>query len=214
MLIRCPDCGTEGQEVGKYCENCGRSLTEADAGATQSDPVTAPTMPVPAATSDPQPPGGAQFAVVTEKGVDPANGFTIRQKGEFLVGRPDNEAGTKPDIDLRQWVKPLDVGGQQQYLVSRRQCYLGITEEGTVTIRALEGTVLTTLVRPVGQEAFVPMQQLGTVRAALTEPVGAYPLEKGDRIFMGDPDALPHFLSGDATGRGSYLVLELVSDAT
>jgi hypothetical protein len=152
--------------------------------------------------------------VVTEKGVDPASGFTIRQKGEFLLGRPDNETGTKPDIDLRQWVKPLDVGGQQQYLVSRRQCYLGITEDGTPTIRAREGTELSTLVRPAGQDTYIPMQQIATVRSALAEPAGAYPLEKGDRIFMGDPDALPHFLSGDATGRGSYLVLELVSDVT
>lgn len=232
MLIRCPDCGAEGQEVGKFCENCGRLLSESDVGATASNPPTGPTAPVPdpaigdtgaqpattttGATTLPTPSPqatvseGAQFAVVRANGADPTLGFAIQQPGEFLVGRPNAETGAKPDIDVRQWVEPIEVGGQKQYLIHRRQCYLGLLADGSATIRACEGSELDTLVKPVGQSAFVPLQGFATVRAALPSPAGTYPLEVGDQIYMGDPEAVRYFQSGDPTARESYLVLELL----
>lgn len=229
MLIRCPDCGTEGQEVGKFCENCGRMLSEADAGATMSEPPTAPTAPVPdpaaqaasssgagasigtaTATSSVK---GAQFAVVDASGPNASVGFTIRQIGEFLVGRPNAETGVNPDIDVRQWVQPLDIGGQKQYLVHRRQCFLGLTADGAATIRAAEGAELDTLVKPAGQDKFIPLQEFSTTRPPLPNQAETYPLEPGDQIYMGDPEAVKFFQTGDPTAREGYLVLELLPQA-
>src|SRR5262249_10574368 len=125
--IICPDCGATGQEVGKYCENCGRFLTEADAqapmsGATGATQGAAPTPPPwdPATAGQATaagPAAGAHFAVVRNGKADPAEGFTITHAGEFLVGRPNADMGTGVDVDLRQWVQPMIFDGQKQYLV-------------------------------------------------------------------------------------------------
>jgi hypothetical protein len=152
----------------------------------------------------------AQFAVVGPTGANPANGFAIRRVGEFLLGRPNTETGVKPDIDLRQWVQPVDIEGQQMYLVHRCQCYLGLAADGTVSIRACPGSELDTLVKPAGQDTFVPFQGLGTVRAEVPNTGGAFPLLPGDQVYVGDPEALKYFQSGDSTARGSYLVFELM----
>ncbi|MGI8587740.1 MAG: hypothetical protein ACR2M0_08655 [Chloroflexia bacterium] len=223
MLIVCPDCGADQQEVGKYCENCGRLLTAADA---QGRPPAAPTpaaWPPPATQPTtgpapwnvpssppvaPTPAGGARFAVVRNRQANPAEGFTITYAGEFLVGRPNMDTGTGVDVDLRQWVQPLEVGGQKQYLVHRSQCFLGIAPDGAVTIRPCPGAENDTLVKPVGAAVFVPLAQLGSIRPL--RPDSAYPLQPGDRLFMGDPTAIPYFEAGDPTAQGTYLVLELL----
>src|SRR3954452_11815645 len=57
----------------------------------------------------------AHFAIVRDDQADPDDGFTITRQGEFLVGRLDTETGSAVDIDLRQWVKPVEVEGRQQY---------------------------------------------------------------------------------------------------
>src|SRR5262245_42847617 len=114
-FIICPDCGATGQEVGKYCENCGRFLTEADAHAPMSGATgTVPATPAAQPPWDPTTAGqgmaptpgqvGAHFAVVRNGQANPGEGFTITHAGEFLVGRPNAEMGTGVDIDLRQWV--------------------------------------------------------------------------------------------------------------
>jgi hypothetical protein len=220
-FIICPDCGATGQEVGKYCENCGRFLTEADAQAPMSGATG--TVPAPPATPppwDPAParqnpqgtvaPGqaGAHFAVVRNGRANPSEGFTIAQAGEFLVGRPNAEMGTGVDVDLRQWVQPMIFDGQKQYLVHRNQCFLGLDAEGTVTIRPCPGAEIDTLVKPAGGTAFVALESFGTVRAA--RPDSAFPLQPGDQIYMGDPTAVTYFQSGDPTAQGTYLVLELL----
>lgn len=227
MLIVCPDCGADGQEVGKYCENCGRLLTAADAQAAPVapwNPTPAPPDPAAGATAPPwnsppadpttggaptaAPTGGARFAVVRNGQADPADGFTITHVGEFLVGRPNLEAGTGVDVDLRQWVQPFGINGQKQYLVHRSQCFLGLAADGAVTIRACTGAEEDTLVKPVGSAVFVPLIQFGTVRNLRSD--SAYPLQRGDQIFMGDPSAIPYFETNAPTAQGTYLVLELV----
>jgi hypothetical protein len=153
-------------------------------------------------------PGSAQFAVVRGGRADPAEGFTITRMGEYLVGRSDMDSGSMADIDLRQWVQPMDIHGQKQYLVHRKQCYIGIGSDGAVTIRECPGAELDTLIKPATGNNFIPLQTFGSLRDQ--RPDSSYPLEPGDRIFMGDPDALPFFQNNDPTAAGSYLVLELL----
>src|SRR3954462_2622683 len=154
------------------------------------------------------PPGGVRFAVVRGGKANPDEGFTITRTGEFLVGRTDTESANTPDIDLRQWVQPLDIHGTKQYLVHRKQCFLGLAPNGAVTIRACPGAELDTLVKPVGKPNFTPLNTFGSVRNM--RPDDSYELDPGDQIYMGDPDALGYFQSGDSTAQGSYLVLELL----
>jgi hypothetical protein len=227
VFIVCPDCGADQQEVGKYCENCGRLLTAADAQAPA--PVAAPSTPAPwnaapatpPVASDPAPwnavpaggapaipPGSARFAVVRNGQANPAEGFTITHEGEFLVGRPNIEAGSGVDVDLRQWVQPLDLNGQKQYLIHRRQCFLGIGTDGVVTIRPCPGAEADTLVKPAGQPGFIALNQLTSARAL--RPDSTFPLQPGDQIYMGDPDAVRYYQTGDPTAAGTYLVLELM----
>jgi hypothetical protein len=156
-------------------------------------------------------PGTAQFAVVRNGAANPAEGFTITRIGEYLVGRTDLESGSQADIDLRQWVQPMEIQGQKQYIVHRRQCYLALTAEGDVTIRSAPGAEIDTLIKPAGSNSFTAIQTLGAVRNA--RPDTSYELEPGDQIFMGDPEALPLYQSGSPTAAGSYLVIELLPRA-
>src|SRR6476659_69944 len=113
MTINCPNCSAPGQEIGKFCENCGYFINEADAKASiaaQNTPTATPTATpatpgattstadpapvitpvtgiVPPPTSGAAPSGSAQFAIVVGGMADPANGFTITRAGEYLVGR-------------------------------------------------------------------------------------------------------------------------------
>jgi hypothetical protein len=152
----------------------------------------------------------AHFAVVRNDQVDPDDGFTITRPGEFLVGRLDTETGSPADIDLRQWVKPVEAEGRQQYLVHRHQCYLGLTADGVAMIRACPGAELDTLVRPAGETIFTSLQQFATIRAALpgSDSMPTYPLQVGDRLYMGDPEAL-HELN-NPKAQDTYLVVELM----
>ena len=152
--------------------------------------------------------GPRPFCRRAERAGDPAEGFTLTQPGEFLVGRPNNETGTGVDIDLRQWVQPLDIDGQKQYLVHRNQCFLGLTPTGEVTIRGCAGVEGDTLVKPIEGPAFLPLPQLGTMRAL--RPNSTYPLHPGDRLYMGDPDAILANQSGDPRAAGTFLILELL----
>ncbi len=230
MYIVCPDCGADQQEVGKYCENCGRLLTEADAQAAApaapapwNPPASASAAPPPAWTAPAAPPppwaapaagpaaapaATAHFGVVRNGQADAAQGFTLTHAGEYLVGRPNQETGSGVDVDLRQWVQPLDIGGQKQYLVHRNQCFLGIGADGVVTIRPCPGVETDTLVRPAGQGGFVPLSQLAGVRPI--RPNSTFALAPGDQVYMGDPAGVPYFLSGDPTAHDSYVVLELL----
>jgi hypothetical protein len=170
-------------------------------------PVAAPpVMPPAPATATPL--GRAHFAVVRNGQAIPAEGFTLTQPGEFLVGRPNNETGTGVDIDLRQWVQPLDIDGQKQYLVHRNQCFLGLTPTGEVTIRGCAGVEGDTLVKPVEGASFLPLPQLGTMRPL--RPDSTYPLHPGDRVYMGDPEAILANQSADARAAGTFLILELL----
>jgi hypothetical protein len=218
VLVVCPDCGADQQEVGKYCENCGRLITAEDVAAGVSSPPPPPpptnpwdppvAAPPPAAPPSAGPLGRAHFAVVRNGQAIPAEGFTLTQPGEFLVGRPNNETGTGVDIDLRQWVQPLDIDGQKQYLVHRNQCFLGLTPTGEVTIRGCAGVEGDTLVKPIEGPAFLPLPQLSTMRAL--RPDSTYPLHPGDRVYMGDPDAILANQSGDPRAAGTFLILELL----
>jgi hypothetical protein len=152
--------------------------------------------------------GGAQFAVVKGGQANPAEGFTINTPGDFLVGRVDAETGNQVDIDLRQWVQPLEIQGVKQYLVHRKQCFVGLTPEGLVTIRGIPGAEHDTMVKPAAQTVFTPLQDFATLRPA--RPDLSFELQPGDRIYMGDPDALQYFLTGDPTAEGSYVVFELL----
>jgi hypothetical protein len=220
VFVVCPDCGADQQEVGKYCENCGRLITAADAqaaaapaaGATPWNPGADPGAAVAAGATLSPPPaasagGGGRFAVVRNGQANVAEGFTITHAGEFLVGRPNVEAGTGVDIDLRQFVQPLVTGDQKQYLVHRSQCFIGLADDGTVTIRPCPGAENDTLAQVGGMGPFTPLAAFGAVRPA--RPDSSYPLEPGDRLFMGDPSALPYYVNGDLTAAGTYLVLEL-----
>lgn len=235
MTIPCPSCATPDQEVGKFCENCGYFIASADpipqpavnpaqgtpaaasptpqALGTDPAPVIPPVTGIvpPPQTGASAPSGSAQFAVVILGKADPAQGFTITKTGEYLVGRSDAESGNQADIDVRQWVQPMIIQGQKQYLIHRRQCYLALTAEGDVTIRSSPGSELDTLVKAAGSASFVPLQTFGTVRNA--RPDSSYELEPGDQIFMGDPDALPYYQNNAPTAAGSYLVLELMPRA-
>jgi hypothetical protein len=228
VLVTCPQCGTPNQEPGKYCENCG-VLIPADASQASPDaaaqpagtapdaqpapadtlPVTAPqdasTGDAPAAVQTPQ----AHFAVVHGDQANPQEGFTITRPGEFLVGRVDLDTQTNVDIDLRQWVSPIEVGGQKQYLVHRKQCYVGLGADGQATIRPVPGTENDTLIRPAGATEYMPLSQLSTTRQPGSD--SSLPLQIGDRLYMGDPEALQFFLSNDPTAEGTYVVLELLS---
>ena len=252
MTITCPNCAAPDQEVGKFCENCGFFIADADAqpqppvdpasasapdssaapATTDPAPATDPSAPPDPATSPPAmpattpaitpvsgvipppssgstaPAGSAQFAIVIQGKADPAQGFTITRPGEYLVGRTDAESGSQADIDVRQWVQPMDIHGQKQYLVHRKQCYLALTADDAVTIRPCPGSELDTLVKPAGSDKFTPLQIFGTIRNARSDT--SYDLEPGDQIFMGDPDALPFYQSNAPTAAGSYLVLELL----
>lgn len=189
------------------------SADPASASGTNTSATTPPITPVTGIVPPPQsgttaPAGSAQFAVVQSGQANPAVGFTITRAGEYLVGRSDTESGSMADIDVRQWVQPLDIHGQKQYLVHRKQCYLSLTPEGAVTIRSCPGAELDTLIKPLGTPTFTPIQTFGTIRNA--RPDTSFDLEPGDQIFMGDPDALPYYQHNAPTAAGSYLVLELL----
>ena len=167
--ITCPSCGTPGQEVGKFCENCGFFIASADAtpppnttnGPTTRDPATGTTTADPTQvvnTGVGAAPGTAQFAVVRDGVANPTEGFTITRIGEYLVGRTDLETGSQADIDLRQWVQPMEIQGQRQYIVHRRQCYVTLTAEGDVTIRSAPGAEIDTLLKPAGSKTFTAIQ--------------------------------------------------------
>ena len=194
------------------------SASPPDPTATPATPsptpdTTPPLTPVSGVIPPPQsgataPAGSAQFAIVLAGVADPAQGFTITRPGEYLVGRTDAELGSQADIDVRQWVQPMDIHGQKQYLIHRKQCYLALTADGAITIRQCPGAELDTLVKPAGSSTFTPLQTFGTIRNA--RPDSSYDLEPGDQIFMGDPDALPFYQHNAPTAAGSYLVLELL----
>jgi hypothetical protein len=152
---------------------------------------------------------GAQFVVVRDGRPSLDEGFTITRVGEFLVGRMDQESGTQVDVDVRQWVQPFDIQGQKQYLVHRKQCYIGLTPADEVTIRSYPGYEADTLVKAPGENTFTSLQNLGTKRPA--RPDGSFELQLNDQIYMGDPDAVMYYLSGDPTAQGNYLVLELIN---
>lgn len=230
MEVNCPNCTAPMQEAGKYCENCGYFIP-ADAGQAGSGPssvvpdpgapTVAPTPGVPtqldtaaapASTPPvaPAPPSvGAQFAVVQNGLANLNEGFTISRVGEFLVGRMDQETGHQVDVDLRQWVQPIDVGGQKQYLIHRKQCYIGLTADDVVTLRSAPGYEADTLVKGPGDSTFTSLQNLGSIRPA--RPDGSFELQLNDQIFMGDPDTVMYYLSGDPTAQGNYIVIELIS---
>src|SRR5690242_4768333 len=171
-----------------------------------------PPLAAPPAVPGPPPAptlGHAHFAVVRNGQANPAEGFTLTQPGEFLVGRPNNETGTGVDIDLRQWVQPLDIAGQKQYLVHRNQCFLGLTPTGEVTIRGCAGVEGDTLVKPAEGATFLPLPQLSTMRPL--RPDSTYPLHPGDRVYMGDPEAILANQSSDARAQGTFLILELLA---
>lgn len=234
MEVICPNCGATGQEAGKFCENCGFSIP-ADAGAspqgqspavvdstvadsTQPDPSSGASgvagQPMPGVSPGVAGAGatqvvGAQFVVVRDGRPSLNEGFTITRVGEFLVGRMDQESGTQVDVDVRQWVEPFDVQGQKQYLIHRKQCYLGLTADELVTIRSYPGYEADTLVKAPGENTFTSLQNLGAKRPA--RPDGSFELQLNDQIYMGDPDGVMYYLSGDPTAQGSYLVLELIN---
>ncbi len=238
MTINCPNCAAPNQEIGKFCENCGYFINEADAKASLSaqaaqtaDPTTTPaaipsattttadpapvitpvTGIVPPPTSGTAPAGSAQFAIVVAGMADPAKGFTITRAGEYLVGRTDTESNSQADIDVRQWVQPMEIHGQKQYLIHRKQCYLSLTPEGTVTVRSCPGAELDTLIKVRDTTTFTPIGNFSTIRTA--RPDTSFDLEPGDQIFMGDPDALPYYQHNAPTAAGSYLVLEMLPRA-
>ena len=217
MEIACPNCASPGQFAGKYCESCGY-LIPADAGTATATPTpqTAPpgitTGAVSQASSPPDgssPTVGAQFAVVQDDQPNLNEGFTVSRVGEFLVGRMDQETGHQVDVDLRQWVQPVDVGGQKQYLIHRKQCYIGVADGGVVTLRSAPGYEADTLVKAPGEGTFTSLQNLGEKRPP--RPDGSFELALHDQIFMGDPEAVMYYLSGDPTAQGNYLVLELIN---
>jgi hypothetical protein len=125
-----------------------------------------------------------------------------------MLGRTDMDSGSQVDVDLREWVKPLDLHGQMQYLVHRKQCYLGLADDGAVTIRPCPGAEYDTLVKVANSPNFTPLQTFGSVRNA--RPDGSFELEPGDQVFMGDPEAVPLFQKGDPTARENYFVIELL----
>ncbi len=242
MTINCPSCSAPNQEIGKFCENCGYFINEADAKASlaaqaaqpatsgspaATDPAAAATTST--ATADPAPvitpvtgivpppasgaapAGSAQFAIVVAGAADPAKGFTITRAGEYLVGRSDTESNSQADIDVRQWVQPMDIHGTKQYLIHRKQCYLSLTPEGAVTVRSCPGAELDTMIKAIGTTTFTPIANFSTIRPA--RPDTSFDLEPGDQIFMGDPDALPYYQHNAPTAAGSYLVLELLPRA-
>ncbi len=210
MPVTCPNCGAAGQEAGKYCENCGFLIPEdaVDNAGAPSGAAPPPSTPDPSigagATMV-----GAQFAVVRNGHAKLDDGFTLARVGEFLVGRMDQESGNQVDVDLRQWVQPIDIQGQKQYLVHRKQCYLGLSADGRVTVRPCSGAEGDTLVRPLGQTTFTSLQNLGSVRPA--GPDGSFEVQTGEQIFMGDPDAVMYYMSGDPTAQDNYLVIELIN---
>ena len=156
-------------------------------------------------------PRAAPSSPGAQRQVDPAEGFTVTRAGEYLSGRTDVESGSQADIDVRQWVQPMDIHGQKQYLIHRKQCYIALKDDGTVTLRPCPGAELDTLVKPAGSTTFTALHILGTVRNANSD--SSYNLEPGDQIFMGDPDALPFYQQNAPTASGSYLVLELLPRA-
>ena len=237
MEVACPNCGTAGQVAGKFCESCGYAIP-ADAGqpdsAGQSAPAgqASPDVAAPVASGQgpdqaaqsgvtitgpvPQPGGaglaqgvGAQFAVVRDGAANLNEGFTINRAGEFLVGRMDQETGHQVDIDTRQWVEPIEVGGQKQYLVHRKQCYIVLAADGVVSLRSCPGAEADTLVRGPGETTFTSLQNLGTMRTA--RPDGSFELQLHEQIFMGDPEAVMYYVSGDPTAQSNYLVVELIN---
>jgi hypothetical protein len=228
----CENCGRLLDNVATQPDADGSQPTPPDAaslGSTAPPDTSSPTIDTagadPATASPALTPAGvfappvavagnamkAHFAVVRNDAADPDDGFTITRPGEFLVGRLDTETGSPVDIDLRQWVKPVEVEGRQQYLVHRHQCYLGLTPDGAALIRACQGAEMDTLVRPAGESVFTSLQQLATVRAALpgSDLMPAYPLQPGDRLYMGDPEALHELDNPKAVD--TYLMVELLA---
>mgnify|MGYP001112544699 CR=1 FL=1 len=57
-------------------------------------------------------------------------------------------------------------------------------------------------------QSFLPLPHLGTMRPL--RPDSTYPLHVGDRLYLGDPEALQANQSGDARAAGTYLILELL----
>ncbi len=230
MQVVCPNCGAVGQEPGKYCENCGFLIPDEAGQSSIANGVAAPpdvsasTVGQPTATSAGVGASGAsagvgvpgvvgvQFAIVRDGHASLGEGFTISQVGEFLVGRMDQESGTQVDVDLRQWVQPLDIHGQKQYLVHRKQCYIGLTADDTVTIRSCPGADGDTLVKATGQSTFTSLQNFASIRPARQD--GSFELALHDQIYMGDPDAVMYVLSGDPTAQDNCVVLELINKSS
>ena len=224
MFVVCPDCGADQQEVGKYCENCGRLITAADVAAGRQPPAPPPPPPAsnpwdpPVAAPPPAaPPSAGPWAPTSpwcsNGQAIPAEGFTLTQPGEFLVGRPNNETGTGVDIDLRQWVQPLDIRrpeaipGASQPVLPRPDPRPARSRSGAA--RASKATRWSS---PSKARPSCPCPNWA--RCAPSRPDSTYPLHPGDRVYMGDPDAILANQSGDPRAAGTFLILELLRDAT
>jgi hypothetical protein len=103
----------------------------------------------------------------------------------------------------------MDIQGQKQYLVHRKQCYIALTPDELVTIRPYPGYEADTLVKAPGENTFTSLQNLAAKRPP--RPDGSFELQLNDQIYMGDPDAVMYYLSGDPTAQNNYLVLELIN---
>jgi hypothetical protein len=121
----------------------------------------------------------------------------------------DQETGHQVDVDLRQWVQPLYVSGGKQYLVHRKQCFIELSADGQVSIKPCPGAEADTLLKSPGETTFTSLQNLGDRRPP--QPDGSFPLQLHDQIYMGDPDAVMYFLSGDPTAQNNYVVIELIN---
>ena len=118
--------------------------------------------------------------------------------------------GSQADIDVRQWVQPMDIHGQKQYLIHRKQCYIALKDDGTVTLRSCPGAKL--ISRQARRQYHLHCSP-DPRHSAQRQPRLSYNLEPGDQIPMGDPDALPFYQQNAPTAAGSYLVLELLPRA-
>lgn len=203
QTVNCPVCGTAGQEVGKFCEQCGSQVTPPDAAAPPPADATGPGSTQPAVDSTPTAPPDAAAStsgspaqddttlrfIQLENGVFNHNhAFEVPVGAMLLVGRTDPHNGVFPEVDVTNWSKRVQTPEGALYTIHRKQCYITRNSEGQVWIRDYPDYAGDTLVSPMGSSQFQTISSLADQRQSDDEE--GIMLQVGDRILMGQGEGM------------------------
>lgn len=138
-MITCTKCGRQNIDGTTNCEQCGESMPISpdsmfDRILHRPDTIRFPHPP--STVSAPHPAIRQQMNLVGKITLNDSQDFILSGKDEFLIGRTDNMAGIKPDIDLTE--------ADTDMVTSRKHARI-IRKGDTYAVEDLESTNFTYL---------------------------------------------------------------------